>query len=215
MTVGETKELIKAETNFSESAPQFFLNGDVLSGDERTLEEAGIKDGEMLVMLIPRGGGAGPSAPPPPQRKRRRDDVNSDEVETTRLNLLGNPQSLARLREQQPELAAAADDPARFREAWQAAMDREKDRERERQYQMALLNEDPFNVEAQRKIEEIIRQDRVTENLQHAMEHNPEGMCDPFPRPWLRSSVAFDGLGIAWTPATVGMALSNRGSRVY
>jgi len=42
-----------------------------------------------------------------------------------------------------------------------------------------MLNEDPFNVEAQRRIEELIRQEQVMENLQSALEHNPEGLYLP------------------------------------
>ena len=92
-----------------------------------------------------------------------------------RLRVLGDPAAIANLNEQNPELASALNDPARFRDLFLAMRRQEDERERERQNQIALLNEDPFNVEAQRKIEEMIRQDRVIENLQHAYENNPEG----------------------------------------
>jgi DNA damage-inducible protein 1 len=178
MTVGETKELIKAETNFTDSAPQFFLNGNILTGDERTLDDAGIKDGEMLVMLIPRAGGAAPPRQAPAQQRRRPGEMNPEEVEAMRQNLLGNQGALARLREQQPELAAAVNDATRFRDAWQGAARRLMDQERERQQRIAMLNNDPFNIDNQREIERLIREDYVTESLQHAYEHYPEGMCN-------------------------------------
>ena len=76
---------------------------------------------------------------------------------------------------QNPELAAALEDPARFARILQDSVDRDQRERLERQREIERLNDDPFNVENQRKIEEMIRQERVMENLQNAMEHNPEG----------------------------------------
>lgn len=48
------------------------------------------------------------------------------------------------------------------------------DAELERQREMDRLEAEPFDVEAQRKIEELIRQQAVFENMEHAMEYSPE-----------------------------------------
>lgn len=76
---------------------------------------------------------------------------------------------------QNPELAAALEDPARFAQILQSSYDREQRERLERQREIERLNDDPFNIDNQRRIEEMIRQERVMENLQNAMEHNPEG----------------------------------------
>jgi DNA damage-inducible protein 1 len=70
---------------------------------------------------------------------------------------------------------AALEDPQRFARLFADSLDREQRERNERQRQIQLLNADPFDIDAQARIEEIIRQERVMENLQNAMEHNPEG----------------------------------------
>lgn len=150
-----------------------------MQGDQKTIEEVGIQDGDMLAMFM--------QDPQPPQNnmstQRRgqaqqpdRGTLSNDQAETMRLNVLGNPTQLADMKARFPNLAAVINDSTRFREAWQEMLNADQSRERERQEQMRLLNEDPFNVEAQRKIEEMIRQESVQENLHFAYEHNPEGM---------------------------------------
>lgn len=42
------------------------------------------------------------------------------------------------------------------------------------QREIERLNADPYDVEAQRKIEEAIRQQAVMENMEHALEYSPE-----------------------------------------
>lgn len=175
---------MEAETKFTPNSQHFFLNGQKITNDAQTLEDAGIKDGEMLAMLMSSAiPSTASSSSQQPQRQqgarsgggRRRGAPSHEEIETTRLHILGDPRSQSALIEQKPELAQVINDPVRFREAWMALYMEDEARERERQQQIALLNEDPFNEEAQRKIEEMIRQERVIENLQHAYENSPEG----------------------------------------
>lgn len=48
---------------------------------------------------------------------------------------------------------------------------------RKKNEEMALLYADPFDVEAQKKIEEAIRQKSIDENWEAAIEHNPEAFA--------------------------------------
>jgi hypothetical protein len=79
------------------------------------------------------------------------------------------------LRQAQPELASAAvSNPRRFAELLKELSARRADQERQRLSEIERLNADPFDVEAQRKIEEAIRQEAVLENWEHALEYSPE-----------------------------------------
>ncbi|KAF9266200.1 hypothetical protein L218DRAFT_101107 [Marasmius fiardii PR-910] len=95
--------------------------------------------------------------------------------EMMRLQLLGDPNLMNDLRRTQPELAEAAqNNPTRFAELLRQMRTRQDDAELARQREIERLNADPFDVEAQRRIEEAIRQEAVMENLEHAIEYSPE-----------------------------------------
>ena len=71
----------------------------------------------------------------------------------------------------QPELAQAArSDPARFA----SLLRQTRSRHNEADDEITRLNSDPYNLEAQKRIEEAIRQQAVMENLEHALEYSPE-----------------------------------------
>ncbi|SMR54366.1 unnamed protein product [Zymoseptoria tritici ST99CH_3D1] len=181
LSVGDLKGFVNAETSIPQASQQFFLNNQTIQGDDKTLEEVGIQDGDMIAMLMRQeqtnqnSMGTQRRAQPQQQQQQRRGlGSNVQEIETTRLSILGSPAAMAQVREQRPALAEAINDSNRFRDVWLEMNREDENRERERLEQMRLLNEDPFNIEAQRKIEEMIRQESVQENLQFAYEHNPE-----------------------------------------
>ena len=71
----------------------------------------------------------------------------------------------------QPEIAhAVQNDPARFAELLRQT----RARQLESEAALEALNADPFDIEAQRRIEEQIRQQAVLENMEHALEYSPE-----------------------------------------
>ncbi|RMZ73499.1 dna damage-inducible 1 [Pyrenophora seminiperda CCB06] len=166
-TVKDLKGFIEADTNLPSASQSLYLNGQPVSIETQTLEDAGIKDGEMLAVVMR-------AAPRPNRNLQQPGRPAQPDPEGVRQLVLNDPQQMHKLRQADPELAAAVSDAARWRETYAMRQRQAEESERERQNQIALLNEDPFNVEAQRKIEDIIRQDRVVENLQKAYDENPE-----------------------------------------
>uniref|UniRef100_H3DB97 DNA-damage inducible protein 2 n=1 Tax=Tetraodon nigroviridis TaxID=99883 RepID=H3DB97_TETNG len=87
--------------------------------------------------------------------------------------LLSNPHELSLLKERNPPLAEAllSGDLERFTKV---LMEQQQDRAKREQERIRLLTADPFDLEAQAKIEEDIRQHNVEENMTIAMEEAPE-----------------------------------------
>ncbi|PGH10998.1 hypothetical protein AJ79_05149 [Helicocarpus griseus UAMH5409] len=182
MTVADLKAVIQSDINIPPSAFRLFFNNKLLASDSQTLAQAAIKEGDMIAMQIQI------RTPPPQQNNVRRQPQANTRVqnelarrqaampdpETLRLHMLGDPRVLEGVRSQNPELADAADNAQRFREVLLAQQRKEAEAIAAREAKIAMLNADPFNVDAQKEIEEMIRQNAVMENLQAAMEHTPE-----------------------------------------
>ena len=177
LTLRDLKAFIEAENaNCPANAQILFYNGMPLGDDSQTLEQAGVRDNEMMAVHIRQHGSGQPQSRPRQTRQpTQASGVPPLDPEDVRQQLLRSPPNLEQLSRQRPDLAALVNDPVQWRTAFtQMERDQEQAR-REQERQIQLLNEDPFNIDAQRKIEEIIRQDRVLENLHTAYDVNPEG----------------------------------------
>ncbi|KAH6966423.1 hypothetical protein EDB82DRAFT_331193 [Fusarium venenatum] len=174
MTLATLRESIQAESTIPPTSQHIYHNGRLISDDTQTMEQLQIADGEMLALHVRdmRGSTGVPEQARRPQPRRQA--RNEQDPELIRLQILGQPALRQQLQSQHPELASAVDDPARFAQIFLDSQNREQRERQERQREIERLNDDPFNIENQRKIEEMIRQERVMENLQNAMEHNPE-----------------------------------------
>ncbi|PQE23242.1 hypothetical protein CJF31_00006944 [Rutstroemia sp. NJR-2017a BVV2] len=170
-TVATLKESVQAESRIPKSSQHLYHNGQLLADDSKTMEALHIGDGEMLALHV-RASTRPPQPraqqPPPPRRAAQPDP------ETLRLQLLGNPELREQAISQRPELADVIDSPDRFAALLRRMQDAEREEQARRRQQIADLNADPFDIDAQMRIAEMIREERVQENLQNAIEHNPE-----------------------------------------
>lgn len=172
MTLDDVKALIEGDTNIPSNAQHFFVNGKILNDSKQTLERLEVREGDMLGLAVrdPQKRGPAPETQSRNTGKARR----GPDTESLRLQLIGDPRIRAEIRQTAPELADAADNKERFHELFNEHQRKLAQAQAEKEARLAALNADPFNVEAQKEIEEMIRMERVQDNIQEALEHNPE-----------------------------------------
>ena len=170
MTIADLKALILADLsppNPSAPSPQLTIyhNGKRLGDASKTLDESGIKEGDMVVAhanptannapssssSAPRrrtpapnnqaegagAGGRGQQHQQQQQQQQMTPGLMEPDSETIRLQVLGDPRLMEELRQSQPDLAAAVNDPAMFRHVF-ALMGQQR-REAERAKQLEIV----------------------------------------------------------------------------
>ncbi|KAK2440866.1 ubiquitin family protein [Trifolium repens] len=176
-SVENVKALLEVETSVPLQQQQILFNGNEVSNSQK-LSVLGVKDDDLLMMTVSSGTGAGASSgatndlsfntdgsainPGAFQQHFRRDS-----------NLMGQ------LFQNDPELAQVilGNDLNKLQEILRLRHRQRDQLRRQKEEEMALLYADPFDVEAQKKIEAAIRQKGIDENWEAALEHNPEGFA--------------------------------------
>ncbi|VDC02492.1 unnamed protein product [Peniophora sp. CBMAI 1063] len=163
MELENVMALLEAESGIPVAEQSISHEGRELNRPSATMQELGV--GEHGTLLIRRRVAPGPG----PQGPAGQD------AETMRLQLLGDPELMRQLEAVHPDLTAAArDNPTRFAELLRQTSQRQAQAAQEQDLEAARLNADPYDIEAQRRIEEAIRQQAVLENMEHALEYAPE-----------------------------------------
>ncbi|KAF5728498.1 DNA damage-inducible protein 1-like [Tripterygium wilfordii] len=171
-SVENVKALLEVETQVPLQQQQLLYNGREIRNDEK-LSAVGVKDEDLIMMVSdaassastkdlgfnPDGSAVNPGAF---QQQLRRDS-----------NMMGQ------LYQNDPELAQAilGSDPNKLQDLLRLRHRQRSELRRRQEDELALLYADPFDVEAQKKIEEAIRQKGIDENWEAALEHNPEGFA--------------------------------------
>ena len=174
MTLADVKALIEADTNIPPTAQHIFFNNRLIADSSQTLEILRVGEGDMLGLTMRDPSAVEQRRPQAQPGRGAQRPRQGPDPESVRLQILGDPRLRAQVRETDPGLADAAEDRSRFHDLFNEHQRRLAQSQAEKEARIALLNSDPFNAEAQREIEEMIRLERVQENVQEALENNPE-----------------------------------------
>jgi DNA damage-inducible protein 1 len=166
--VANLKAIIEAETDLPGATQALVFNGRELV-DASTLASSGVKDGDLIMVLTkPPPGSMNPAALHP--------DGSAVDPGAFQTHLKNDAHLMQQLRSGNPALHAAVlnPDPAPMQALLRDAHRARAEAEARRNAEIDLLNADPFDLEAQRKIEEAIRLQNVDANYETAMETTPE-----------------------------------------
>ena len=174
--VENLKAILQAETDVPTGDQILMAGGKVVQSG--TLSGNGLGDNDVVMLIKKQAAGASAGAGASggnPLAVNPSDGSAVNPGEYIRF-LKGDAAQLSQIAQVLPELHSAVmrDDHAEFQKILRLLHQKKMEQEARRKAEIDLLNADPFDMEAQRKIQEMIDQSNVNENYEMAMENTPE-----------------------------------------
>ncbi|KAJ1906153.1 DNA damage-inducible protein 1 [Coemansia sp. IMI 209127] len=184
MGLGDLAALLELECNIPVDDQTITHNSVEISGADKTLNQLGFTAEDTLYLsnkknnaALKRGwnsSGGSNTMPHPPTGSQG----ISPQMEARRQNVLGSQQLMQQLSQTHPAIVQAAqNDPAEFSRLVVQLQEEQAHVEQARRREIENLNSNPFDIESQRRIEEMIRQENIMRNMEAALEYNPESFA--------------------------------------
>ncbi|PVU98354.1 hypothetical protein BB559_001638 [Furculomyces boomerangus] len=179
------KALLEAELDVPKENQILIYKNAPLLDEKKTLDAYNILDNSIIILekgapanLNQTTRGTHQSHPPPPLNNSNQANVNPTDtvaIENIRQQVLSDPAFAATLEQIHPGITSSArNSPQEFTQTILKLNQQRYEQKLQKQLELEALNADPFNIEAQKKIEEAIRMENIHKNMEDALENNPE-----------------------------------------